>query len=211
MYWMGVGSLGLVTVTSILSGVVTAQQGGYQFSGGLPLYVLGSVVTESVVLELGPIMTAIVLIGRVGAHITAEVGTMRVSEQLDAMYALGRDPIRVLAAPRVAASILVVPLLVGLSDVVGVFSGMMAARAMLGLSADAFLYGARIYWNNFDVLYSLGKGLAFGFVIPVIALQMGFATSGGAEGVGRGTTRSVMAMTLAVLFLDSLFPPLFLG
>jgi phospholipid/cholesterol/gamma-HCH transport system permease protein len=211
MYWMGVQSLALVLVTSVLSGVVTAQQGGYQFSGGTPLYVLGSVVTESVVLELGPIFTAIVLIGRVGAHITAEVGTMRVSEQIDAMYALGRDPVRVLAAPRVAAAVLVVPLLVGVSDAVGVLSGMLAARSTLGLSPDAFLFGARLFWNSFDLYYSLAKGLAFGFVIPVVALQMGFSTTGGAEGVGRATTRSVMAMTLAVLIIDALFPPLFLG
>jgi phospholipid/cholesterol/gamma-HCH transport system permease protein len=111
----------------------------------------------------------------------------------------------------VAASIIVVPLLVGVADTVGVASGMAAARTTLGLGTESFLYGARVYWNSFDLAYSLGKGIAFGFVIPIIALQMGFSTSGGAAGVGRATTRSVMAMTLAVLCLDALFPPLFLG
>lgn len=210
VHWMGVESLVLVLVTSVLSGIVTSQQGGYQFSGGVPLYVLGSVVASSIVLELGPIMTAIVLIGRVGARITAELGSMRVSEQLDAMYALGRDPIRVFAAPRVAAGVIVVPLLVGVSDAVGVLAGMLAAQSTMGLGTETFLYGVRLYWHDWDLFYSLAKGAAFGFIIPVIALQMGFRASGGAEGVGRATTRSVMAMTLAVLILDSLFPPLLL-
>lgn len=210
VHWMGVESLVLVLVTSVLSGIVTSQQGGYQFSGGVPLYVLGSVVASSIVLELGPIMTAIVLIGRVGARITAELGSMRVSEQLDAMYALGRDPIRVLAAPRVAAGVIVVPLLVGIADAVGVLAGMLAAESTLGLGTETFLYGVRLYWRSWDLFYSLAKGAAFGFVIPVIALDMGFRATGGAEGVGRATTRSVMAMTLAVLILDSLFPPLLL-
>src|SRR3989442_218933 len=98
-YSMGVESLPLVLVTATLSGVVTSQQGGYQFTGSIPLYVLGSIVVNGVVLELGPVMTAIVFIGRVGARITAELGTMQVSEQIDAIYALGRDPVRMLAAP----------------------------------------------------------------------------------------------------------------
>src|SRR5262245_65926955 len=100
---MGGQSLPLVMVTAVLSGVVTSQQGGYQFTGSIPLYVLGSVVASSVVLELGPVMTAFVLIGRVGARITAELGTMVVSEQIDALYSLGRDPVKVLAAPRILA------------------------------------------------------------------------------------------------------------
>src|SRR5215470_13539558 len=113
IFAMGLQSLPLVLVTSILSGVVTSQQGGYQFTGSIPLYVLGSVVASSVVLELGPIMTAFVIIGRVGARITAELGTMQVSEQIDALYSLGRDPVKVLAAPRILAGTFTVPLLVG--------------------------------------------------------------------------------------------------
>ncbi|HEY0037544.1 MAG TPA: ABC transporter permease, partial [Longimicrobium sp.] len=116
MYWMGVSSIPIVLVTGILAGVVTSQQGGYQFTGSVPLYVLGSVVTSSVVLELGPIMTAVVLIGRVGARITAELGTMQVSEQIDALHSLGRDPVRTLVSPRIIAGIIVVPCLVGLAN-----------------------------------------------------------------------------------------------
>ena len=114
---MGVQSLPLVMVTATLSGIVTSQQGGYQFTGSIPLYVLGSVVTSSVVLELGPVLTAVVVIGRVGARITAELGTMQVSEQIDALYSLGRDPVPVLAAPRILAGMLVMPALVAITMV----------------------------------------------------------------------------------------------
>lgn len=211
MYWMGFRSLPIVIITALLAGVVTTQQGGYQFTGSVPLYVLGSVVTSSIVLELGPVLTAVVLIGRVGARITAEFGTMQVSEQIDAMHSLGRDPVRVLAAPRVIAGIIVVPILVGIADAVGVFAGMWAARATVGLGPEAFFYGTRLFWHNWDLFYSLMKGLAFGFAIPLIAVHMGFRTRGGAEGVGRATTSSVMFMTLTVLILDAIFPPLLLN
>jgi len=210
-YSMGAQSVPLVCVTGILSGLVTSQQGGYQFSSSVPLYVLGSVVAESIILELGPVMTAFVLIGRVGARITAELGTMKVTEQIDALLSLGRDPVSVLAAPRVIAGVIAMPLLVGLANTVGVFSGLVASRATLGLGADSFLYGAQLFWHSFDLLYSLAKALVFGFVIPVISCHMGFGTRGGAEGVGRATTSSVVIMIISVLVLDALFPPLFLN
>ncbi|HUH12658.1 MAG TPA: ABC transporter permease [Longimicrobiales bacterium] len=211
VYWMGVQSLPIVLVTSTLSGVVTSQQGGYQFTGAVPLYVLGSVVASSIILELGPVMTAVVLIGRVGARITAEFGTMQVSEQIDALHSLNRDPVRVLAAPRVLGGIIAVPILVAFADCIGVVSGMLAANLTVGLSPEAFFYGARLYWHKWDLFYSLLKALSFGFVIPFIACYMGFQTRGGAEGVGRATTSSVVFMTLAVLILDALFPPLLLN
>ncbi len=208
---IGVASIPLVSVTAILSGVVTSQQGGYQFTSSIPLYVLGSVVTASVVLELGPVMTAIVLIGRVGALITAEFGTMQVSEQIDALHSLGRDPVAVLAAPRIIAGTIAMPLLVGLADCIGVFAGLVAARFAVGLGTDSFLYGARLFWHSWDLLYSIVKGLVFGFVIPLISVHMGFGTRGGAEGVGRATTSAVVFMIITVLVIDAMFPPLFLN
>ncbi|CAN5199107.1 N/A [soil metagenome] len=211
MQWMGIESLPIVLITGTLAGVVTSQQGGYQFTGAIPLYVLGSVVTSSVVLELGPVLTAVVLIGRVGARITAELGTMQVSEQIDAMYSLGRDPIEVIAAPRVLAGVIVVPILVAVANTVGVLAGMLAAQATVGLGSESFLYGAGLFWHNWDMFYSLMKALVFGAAIPLIAVHMGLATRGGAEGVGRATTTSVVFMTLAVLVLDALFPPLLLN
>ena len=208
---IGVGSVPLVAVTAILSGVVTSQQGGYQFTSSIPLYVLGSVVTSSIVLELGPVMTSFVLIGRVGARITAELGTMKVSEQIDALHSLGRDPVAVLAAPRIIAGTIATPLLVGLANFIGVFAGLVAARFAVGLGPDSFLYGARLFWHSWDLLYSIAKGLVFGFIIPLISVHMGFGTRGGAEGVGRATTSAVVFMIITILVLDATFPPLFLN
>jgi phospholipid/cholesterol/gamma-HCH transport system permease protein len=208
---VGVGSIPLVAVTAALSGIVTSQQGGYQFTSSIPLYVLGSVVTSGVILELGPVMTSIVVIGRVGARITAELGTMKVSEQIDALHSLGRDPVAVLAAPRIIAGILAMPLLVGLANFIGVFAGLVAARFAVGLGPESFLYGARMFWHSWDLLYSIAKGVVFGFVIPLISVHMGFKTGGGAEGVGRATTSAVVFMIITVLVLDATFPPLFLN
>jgi phospholipid/cholesterol/gamma-HCH transport system permease protein len=208
---VGVESLPLVTVTATLSGIVTSQQGGYQFTGSVPLYILGSVVTSSVILELAPVITAVVLIGRVGARITAELGTMQVSEQIDALYALGRDPIPVLAAPRIVAGIVSMPVLVGYANGIGFLAGMIAAQATVGLGNEAFLYGARMFWHSWDLFYSEAKALAFGFTIPVISVHMGLLTRGGAEGVGRSTTASVVFMIIAIFVMDALFPPLLLN
>jgi phospholipid/cholesterol/gamma-HCH transport system permease protein len=211
MFSMGVHSIPLVAITSMLSGLVTTQQGGYQFSSAIPLYVLGSIVASSMVLELGPVMTAFVLIGRVGARITAEIGTMQVSEQIDALESLGRDPIRYLAAPRIVAGLLVTPMLVGLADLAGIFAGMVAARLTVGLGSEGFLYGARMYWHNWDLFYSIMKAVVFGVVIPLISVHMGLTTRGGAQGVGRATTRSVVFMIISILVIDALFPPLLLS
>jgi phospholipid/cholesterol/gamma-HCH transport system permease protein len=211
LYVMGVESLPIVFVTGALAGIVTSQQGGYQMTGAIPAYVLGSLVVETVVLEMGPVLTAIVLVGRVGARITAELGTMKVSEQIDAFNSLGRDPIAVLATPRVLAGIIVMPLLVMFANAVGILAGMLAARIDVGLGFEAFLYGARLFWHSWDLFYSFTKAVVFGLAIPLISVHMGFRTRGGAEGVGRTTTDAVMFMTLTILILDAMFPPLMLN
>ena len=182
---MGIQSLPLVIVTAALSGVATSQQGGYQFTGSVPLYVLGSVVAEGVILELGPVLTAIVIIGRVGARITAELGTMEVSEQIDALYSLGRDPVAVLAAPRILAGTVVMPCLVAIANGIGIVAGMVSARATVGLGYETFMYGARLFWHNWDFFYSIMKACVFGFIIPVISVHMGLLTRGGAGTVAR--------------------------
>jgi len=211
LFSMGVQSLPLVLVTGILSGFVTSQQGGYQFTGSVPLYVLGSIVTTSVIIELGPVLTAVVVIGRVGARITAELGTMVVSEQIDALYSLGRDPVTVLAAPRIVAGMPAMVALVAFANLVGLLAGMIAAQATVNLGYESFLYGSRLFWHSYDMFYSLTKALVFGFIIPLISVHMGMLTRGGAEGVGRATTSSVVFMIIAILVADAMFPPLFLN
>jgi len=208
---IGVGSILIVIVAAGLIGVVTSQQGGYQMQSRIPLYIMGSIVVESVVLEMGPVLTSIVMIGRVGARITAELGTMKVSEQIDALHSVGRDPVEILAAPRVLAMIISMPLLVSLANLVGITTGMISAQYTLGLGRETFLFGAPQVWHNWDIVYSLGKAVVFGAAIPLIAIHMGLRTSGGAEGVGRTTTQAVVFMTLTLLVLDAMFPPLFLN
>ncbi len=210
IYIMGIQSLPIVLVTGSLAGIVTSQQGGYQFTGAVPLYVLGSLVAETIVLEMGPVLTGLVLVGRVGARITAELGTMVVSEQIDAYHSLGRDPVAILAAPRVIAGVIAMPLLVGIADFIGIVAGMIAAHVQVGLGTESFLYGARLFWHSWDLFYSLTKAIVFGLAIPLISVHMGLRTRGGAEGVGRTTTQAVMFMTLTILILDALFPPLML-
>jgi phospholipid/cholesterol/gamma-HCH transport system permease protein len=209
-YIMGIQSLPIVFVTASLAGIVTSQQGGYQIVSTSPRYLLGTLVVQSVVLELGPLLTAIVLVGRIGARITAELGTMVVSEQIDAFESLGRDPVAILAAPRVIAGIITMPLLVGFADVIGVYAGMVAAQLDGGLGSEEFLYGARLFWHSWDLFYGFSKAIVFGFVIPIISVHMGLRTSGGAAGVGLTTTQAVMFMILTILILDAMFPPLLL-
>lgn len=207
---LGMQSIPIVLVAAGLIGIVTSQQGGYQMQNNVPLYFMGSVVVESVILEMGPVLTAIVIIGRVGARITAELGTMKVSEQIDALHSVGRDPVEILAAPKVIAMMISMPLLVGLANLVGIWTGMVSAQYTLGLGSETFFYGARLFWHSYDLFYSLLKAFVFGGVIPVIAIHMGLRTTGGAEGVGKATTQSVVFMTLTILICDAMFPPLFL-
>jgi phospholipid/cholesterol/gamma-HCH transport system permease protein len=211
MFSVGVQSIPLVIVMAALSGIVTSQQGGYQLTSTIPLYILGSVVTSGIVLELAPVMTAVGLIGRVGARITAELGTMKVSEQIDALYSLGRDPVAVLAAPRILAGTIMTPLLVLLADGIGTSAGIMAAWLTSNLGPDSFMYGARLYWHTWDMFYGVVKGTTFGFIIPLISVHMGLLTTGGAEGVGRSTTAAVVFMIIAVFVSDAMFPPLLLN
>ncbi len=211
MYIMGIQSLPIVLVTGSLAGIVTSQQGGYQMSSAVPSYVLGSLVVETVVLEMGPVLTALVLVGRIGARITAELGTMVVSEQIDAFKSLGRDPVAILAAPRVLAGVMVLPLLVGIANLIGIMAGMQAANLTSGLGQESFFFGAQLFWHSFDLGYSATKAIVFGLAIPLISVHMGLKTKGGAEGVGLTTTQAVMFMTLTILILDAMFPPLLLN
>ena len=210
-YIMGIQSLPIVFVTASLAGIVTSQQGGYQLISSSPRYILGTLVVTSVVLELAPLLTAIVLVGRIGARITAELGTMVVSEQIDAFESLGRDPVAILAAPRIIAGVITMPLLVAFADAIGIWAGQVTAQLTSGVGREEFMYGARLFWHNWDLLYGFSKAAIFGLIIPLISVHMGLRTRGGAEGVGLQTTRAVMFMILTILIVDAMFPPLMLN
>jgi phospholipid/cholesterol/gamma-HCH transport system permease protein len=207
---IGYGSLFIVLLTSGFAGAVTSLQAGYQFTGSVPLYIMGAVVAESIILELGPVLTALVLAGRIGARYAAELGTMRVTEQIDALEALGRNPVSHLLIPRIAAGVLMVPALVMLANITGLLSGWWAAKSALGITNADFIYGTRYFFRSFDLWYSLIKAEVFGIVMTLVPCYVGFTADSGAEGVGRATTSAVVISTVTILVLDTLLAKLLL-
>jgi len=207
---IGVGSLFIVIVIASFTGAVTALQAGYQFTGNVPVYVVGSLVTESVVLELGPVLVGLILAGRIGARYAAELGTMRVTEQIDALESLGRSPSSYLLIPRVLACLLMIPVLVVFADLIAVGSGWIASKSTIGISNQDFTYGSRAYWHPFDGWYSIIKAFFFAGAIALVSCYRGFNTRHGAEGVGRSTTGAVVTSSVLILLLDTVLAKLLL-
>ncbi|MBI4409536.1 MAG: ABC transporter permease [Gemmatimonadetes bacterium] len=202
------GALPLVLFLTGLGGAVTSQQTGYQFEGVLPYWVIGSVVAASVITELAPLLTGIALVGVVGARIAAELGAMEVTEQVDALEVIGRDPVTYLVVPRVLAGLLAAPVLVALALAASLFAGWGVAVLVTPVTSAEFWFGVRYYMRDFPLFFALIKGAAFGLSITFIASYVGLQARGGSRGVGRATTRAVVAMVSALLVLDTLFAPL---
>jgi len=199
---IGVESLWLVFVVSLFTGAVAAVQAAYQFSNVVPLKFIGSVILRSVIIELGPVLTALVIGGRVGASIAAELGTMKVTEQIDALRAMAINPVRYLVVPRVFAAIVMLPVLVGLADAIAVFGGYVVATTTIGVSSHTYILGLKQFFFMKDLMSGLLKAFFFGAIISWMGCYYGFATEGGAEGVGRATTRAVVASCVLVLMSD---------
>ncbi len=199
---VGYGSLFIVLLVAAFAGGVTSLQTGYQFTGSIPVYFAAGVITQSIILELGPVLTALILAGRIGARYAAELGTMRVTEQIDALESLGRNSISHLIIPRVIAGTIMLPVLVILADVVGIGAGWLAAKSSLNMSNADFVYGARYFFKPFDIWYSMIKSVAFGLAITLVPCYVGFSTQQGAEGVGRSTTAAVVSASVLILALD---------
>ncbi|MBM4185679.1 MAG: ABC transporter permease [Gemmatimonadetes bacterium] len=201
---IGAGSLLIVVVISAFAGAVTAFQSGYQWQTSLPYYVLGTLIVSTVVLELGPVLVGLVLAGRIGARYAAELGTMRVTEQIDALESLGRSPASHLIIPRVLAGFIVVPILTTIANVIAVLAGWWSVKQVLPLTNQDFAYGAQYFYRPFDGYYSVIKAFFFGGAIALISCYMGFNTKQGAEGVGRSTTAAVVASSVVLLLLNAL-------
>jgi phospholipid/cholesterol/gamma-HCH transport system permease protein len=208
---IGYGSLFIVLLVAGFAGAVTSLQTGYQFTGQLPLYVAGGIIVESMVLELGPVLTGLILAGRIGARYAAELGTMRVTEQIDALESLGRSPVSHLLLPRIVAGMLVIPALVMVANAMGIFVGYITARTSLSMSYADFEFGARYFFRPLDLWYSAVKSYAFAAAVTVIPCYIGYNTQQGAEGVGKATTQSVVAASVAILLLDTVLTKLILG
>lgn len=205
------GSILIVVLIGAFAGAVTAFQAGYQWQTSLPMYVLGTLIVSNIVLELGPVLIGLVLAGRIGARYAAELGTMRVTEQIDALESLGRSPASHLIIPRVVASTLMLPVMVVVGDVVAVIAGWVGVKAVLPITDEDFIYGAQYYWRNFDGVYSVIKAVCFGGAIGLVSCYVGFNTKQGAEGVGKAATSAVVTSSVVILLLNTLLAKLLLN
>jgi phospholipid/cholesterol/gamma-HCH transport system permease protein len=201
---IGVGSLGLVVVVSLFTGGVAAVQAAYQFSNVVPLKYIGAVIMRSTVIELGPVLTALVVGGRVGAAIAAELGSMKVTEQIDALRAMGISPVRYLVVPRIVAGTLMLPVITIFANTIAVFGGFVVAVATIGVTPGTYVSGVRDFFYMKDLMSGLIKAFCFGNIISTMGCFYGFQTEGGAEGVGAATTRAVVSSCVLVLIVDYL-------
>ena len=200
---IGVDSLPVALFIAAFTGIVLALQASYTFTGTVPLYIVGAVVGKTLMLELGPVLVGLALAGRVGASNAAELGTMRVTEQVDALETLAYDPQSFLVIPRVLAGTVMFPFIVALGILVGIVTGWLTSLALLGLSTAEFVKGLKFLYQFKDTWYGLLKSASFGFTITVVGCQVGLNTRGGAEGVGQATTRAVVYSAMLILVLDA--------
>lgn len=204
MYVVLVGSLPLVIVTSVFVGAVTAVQAVYQMQAYVPMKFLGTVISKSVFIELGPVLMALVVGSRLCAFYAAELGTMKVTEQLDAMCIMAIDPVSYLAMPRFWAAVLMIPIVTIFCDAIAIFGGYLASVATLDVSSGTFIEGLQMFYKHSDLLGGLIKAFVFGGIIALSGIYFGFNTKGGAEGVGRATMTAVVGSCLSILAADYL-------
>jgi phospholipid/cholesterol/gamma-HCH transport system permease protein len=200
---IGVDSVPLASIVAAFIGAVIAIQIRYQLFPGVQLSLVGLASRLMIVLELGPLLTGLVLTGRVGARMTAEIGTMRVTEQIDALETLAFDPIAYLVVPRLLAAIVMLPTLVILANAVGLGSAYVISVYFTHVPPTDFKEGLRLGYGGFQLFYSLLKGTLFGAAIAFNCSYEGYITETGAEGVGRSTARAVVITSVVILVLDA--------
>jgi phospholipid/cholesterol/gamma-HCH transport system permease protein len=201
---VGLSSLSLVAVISVFIGAVTAIQANYQFRGLIPDTYLGTAVCKFVIIESGPVLTALVLAGRIGSAIAAEIGTMKEKEELDAMVVLDLDPLRYLAMPRILAGLLAFPLLVIVSDFLALIGGWLVATQILQLTSATYAYGLRFLFDPYDIWVGFLKAFVFGGIVVTMGYYHGLKAGAGARGVGQASMRSVVASCVLILVSDFL-------
>ncbi|MHB9154550.1 MAG: MlaE family ABC transporter permease [Endomicrobiales bacterium] len=203
MVEVGWRSFPVIGLTSLFTGMVLALQSGSSSKNifNEPVYV-GTIVGFSLVRELGPVLTSIVVAGRVGAAITAELGSMKVTEQMDALYTLGTNPVRYLAVPRFLACLFMLPLLSILANIIGILGGMFITVVKWGVPSTVYWDDIFNYMDLYSFFHGLIKSFIFGGIIVTTAVHKGFTTEGGAEGVGKATTSAVMISMVLILISD---------
>jgi phospholipid/cholesterol/gamma-HCH transport system permease protein len=210
MEQIGVRSLSIVTLTAVFTGMVLAlQMGNYLSRFGAKPFV-GRILAVSMLREMGPVLTALMIGGRVGAGITAEIGSMKVTEQIDAMRSMGADPVQKLVFPRLVALMVMLPLLTILADFVGILGGLFISVTELDVTGSFYLRSIIQFMKFQDLFSGVGKTFFFAFFIATIASYNGLQVTGGADGVGRSTTRTVVTSSITILVSDFFLTKLFL-
>jgi phospholipid/cholesterol/gamma-HCH transport system permease protein len=202
MEHIGVGSIPLVIIIGFFTGAVSAWQAAYQFQGFISLSYLGSAVTKAIFIELGPVLTAIVLAGRIGASIAAELGTMKVTEQIDALESLAINPVRYLVMPRFLASIVMLPVLTIIANFIAIMGAFGVAYLFQDVSFQVFFNSAKRVFDIKDIIGGLVKAFFFGASISILGCHVGLNARGGAEGVGNATIRAFVLAASMTLILD---------
>ncbi len=211
MMYIGNKSIPIVILSSLFTGMVTSVQVVYQMETTFEADTLvGSLVGRTLFLELAPVITCLVLAGRVGATIAAEIGSMRVSEQIDALETLSIDPIEYLVTPRILAAFVMFPIIIIIADIFGLIGGMIASNNAIGIDSYQFMKGFKMWFHPWDAWIGIIKGLSFGLAITSIACFFGFYTKGGSRGVGKSTTATVVVSCISIMIIDYILASLLL-
>jgi phospholipid/cholesterol/gamma-HCH transport system permease protein len=204
MYAIGIDSLPLVSVIAIFIGATTVTQAVYQFSGFIPLKYLGLAVCKTLINEIGPVFTSMVVAGRISTGIAAEIGSMKTGEQLDAMVCLNLDPVRYLYVPKMIACMIMIPMLVIWSELIAFISSILTVIFSVKVTLYVYLTGLKFLFNPADLIMGIAKTSVFGAIIALTGCYFGLETRGGAEGVGNSTTKAVMTSFVLILIFDFL-------
>ncbi len=202
MEFVGVKSIFVVLLTGTFTGMVMALQGYYGFRMFSAESLVGSTVALGMTRELGPVLTSLMVTARAGSAMAAELGTMRVTEQIDALYVMAANPVKHLIVPRIVATVLMLPLLTVVSDFMGIIGGYFVGVPLLGINEGAFVKNITKYVDLSDIYNGLTKAAVFGLILALIGCYKGFNTKGGAEGVGRATTEAVVLASISILISD---------
>lgn len=208
---IGYFSLPVVGLTAIFSGAVLALQSYSGFSRFNAESTIATVVALSITRELGPVLAGLMVAGRVGASMAAEIGTMKVTEQIDALKTLSTNPFKYLIAPRVIAGIFMLPCLVFIADIIGIMGGYLVSVHSLGFSSGPYIANTFKFLEIIDVVSGLTKALFFGFIISIMGCYFGYNSKGGAEGVGVATTNAVVCASISILLLNYIITGWFFG
>lgn len=199
---MGVNSIPLVILVGFFAGSIIAWQAAYQFKGMISLSVMGGQASRVIVMEMGPVLTALVISGRIGASMTAEIGTMKVTEQVDALRTMAIDPVRYIVLPRFLGLTIMLPVLTMFANLIGIFGAYVVSNYFLDISHLTFLQSLKSFFQTKDMMGGLFKSVVFGILISLVGCYIGMNTSGGARGVGKATIQSFVFSAILILVSD---------